>query len=153
MELFNWYKKYSVNNEELDNHHQKLFNITSKLLENCMDTSYSNCLEPIIEELVSYSNYHFLAEEQYMRNTGYKDIDKHISEHRSYTQRILHLQQVVNKNDFELTKELIADRLWGDRLWGQVLKYKKLTFQAPTLATFHRMGSQLEKVGFFIMST
>ena len=107
MELFKWYKKYSVNNEELDNHHKTLFNITNKLLDNCLGSDLSNCLDPIIEELVSYSNYHFSAEEQYMRNIGYKDINKHISEHRFYTQRILHLQQVVNKNDLELTKELI----------------------------------------------
>lgn len=108
MELFKWYKKYSVNNEEIDNHHKTLFNITNKLLANCLDTNQSNCLEPIIEELVAYSNYHFSAEEQYMRNMGYKDIDKHISEHRSYTQRILYLQQVANKNDFGLTKELVV---------------------------------------------
>jgi len=107
MELFKWYKSYSVNNEELDNHHKTLCNIINKLYENCLVNDMPNCLEPIVEELVSYSNYHFAAEEQYMRKIEYKDIDKQITEHKSFKQRTLQLQQIVNKNDIELTKELI----------------------------------------------
>jgi len=108
MELFKWYKSYSVNNEELDNHHKRLCNILNLLYENCLINDQPNCLDYILEELVSYSNYHFTAEEQYMRNIGYKDIDKQIIEHKAFTQKTLELQKVVNKNDFELTKELIV---------------------------------------------
>ena len=108
MELFKWYKTHSVNNEELDNHHKALFNILNKLYENCMGNDLPNSLDPIVEELVSYSYYHFTAEEQYMRNIGYKDIDKQISDHRSFTQRIIQLHNVINKNDLEHTKELIV---------------------------------------------
>ena len=108
MELFKWYKTYSVNNEDLDNHHKTLFNILNRLYENCVSRDIPHCLDPIVVELVSYSNYHFTAEELHMRKKGYKDIDKHIVEHRSFTQRALHLQQLVDKNDFELTKELIV---------------------------------------------
>ena len=108
MELFTWYKKYSVNNEELDNHHKALFDILNRLYANCLGKDNPNCLDPIVEELVSYSKYHFSAEEQYMKDIGYRDIDKQIVEHRAFTDRALQLQQVVDKNDFELTKELIV---------------------------------------------
>jgi hemerythrin len=108
MKLFTWYKKYSVNNEELDNHHKALFDILNRLYENCMVNKNAHCLEPIIEELVSYSKYHFSAEEQHMRISGYQDIEKHIAEHRAFTQRTLQLQQVADKDEFELTKELIV---------------------------------------------
>ena len=108
MELFKWHTTYSVDNEELDNHHKRLFNILNKLYENCMGTELTHTLDPIVEELVSYSNDHFAAEEQHMRDIGYKDIDKQISEHRSFTQRALQLKRVVDKDDLELTKELIV---------------------------------------------
>jgi hemerythrin len=108
MELFKWYKSYSVNNEELDIHHKTLCNIINKLYGNCFVNDQPNCLEPIVEELVSYSNYHFSAEEQHMRNIGYKDIEKQISEHNIFKHKTLQLQHVVNKNDIELTKELIV---------------------------------------------
>jgi len=108
MALFEWFKKYSINNDELDNHHKTLFNIMNMLYENCLDADSPDCIDPIVEEMVSYSNYHFSAEEQYMRSIGYKDIDNHIAEHRSFTQRATQLQKDIDKNDLELTKELIV---------------------------------------------
>jgi hemerythrin len=108
VELFKWYDAHSINNEELDNHHKTLFNLLNKLYENCMSTDISKSLAPAVEELVSYSNYHFSAEEQYMKSIGYKDIEKQISEHRSFTQRVSRLQKVIDRNDLELTKELIV---------------------------------------------
>ena len=123
MALFTWYKTYSVNNEELDNHHKTLFDILNRLYDNCMVKDIAHCLDPIVEELVSYSKYHFTAEEQYMRSIGYKDIDKHSAEHGIFTQKVLRLQQVVNKDDFELTKELIV--FLGNWLLHHVLEEDK----------------------------
>jgi len=108
MELFKWYKQYSVNNDTLDEHHQTLFRIMNKLYANSIDNESTYSLEPIIKELESYTNYHFSAEEQHMRETGYKDLDSHIAEHKAFTQRALQLRQTVNKDDFEVAKELIV---------------------------------------------
>jgi hemerythrin-like metal-binding protein len=108
MELFKWHDTYSVNNEELDNHHKTLCSILNKLYENCMGTDVPNSLDSILDELVSYSNYHFTAEEQHMRDIGYKDIEKQIIEHKEFTQKALQLKKVIDKNDIEHTKELIV---------------------------------------------
>jgi hemerythrin len=105
--LFTWYKHYSVNNEELDNHHKTLFDIFNKLYETCLDANKSNCIDPIIKKLVSYSSYHFSAEEQHMRDIGYQEIDKHTEEHRTFTDRTFQLQQVAGKDGPEAIKELI----------------------------------------------
>ncbi len=123
MELFKWYKAYSVNNEELDTHHRTLFGILNRLYENCLGTDIPHCLDPIVDELVSYSKYHFSAEEQFMRTIGYKEIDNQISEHRSFTQRALHLQQVVIKSDIEHTKELII--FLGDWILHHIMEEDK----------------------------
>jgi len=65
-------------------------------------------LSSIYEELVSYINYHFSAEEQYMRNRGYSDTDRHIIAHNMFKERILLLQQDININNIVVTKELIV---------------------------------------------
>jgi len=117
MEIFKWYKKYSVNNEELDNHHKALFDILNRLFENCLSNNAVNCLESVADELISYADYHFTAEEKYMRDIGYEDIDKQISEHEYFTQKALELKQVINKNDYELTKEFTVSLL------GWILKH------------------------------
>jgi hemerythrin-like metal-binding protein len=108
MELFKWHESYSVNNEELDNHHKTLCSILNKLYENCMGADIPNSLDSIVDELVSYSNYHFTAEEQHMRDIGYKDIEKQINEHKEFTQKAFQLKKVIDKNDIEHTKELIV---------------------------------------------
>lgn len=108
MPLFKWYKSYSVNNSELDEHHRKLFDIFNRLYDNCLGQDVTNCIDPIIEELVSYTRYHFSAEEQYMRSIGYGEIDGHILEHRKFTERTLELREVAYRDEPEATKELIA---------------------------------------------
>jgi hemerythrin len=107
MALFRWYKKYSVNNNELDEHHKKLFRIFNRLYDNCLGHESPECINSIIEALISYSNYHFSAEEEHMRNIGYKEIDKHILEHNDFRQKTLQLQQVADTDVPETTKELI----------------------------------------------
>jgi hemerythrin len=101
MELFTWYSKYSVNDEELDEHHKALFDIFNRLYDNCFDRNTANCLGPIIEELKSYSNYHFLAEEKHMKETGFQEIDIHINKHRDFTIKTLQLQQLAGNNEPE----------------------------------------------------
>jgi hemerythrin len=108
MALFKWYKKYSVNNNELDEHHKTLFDIFNRLYDNCLLHDKTHCIDPIIEELESYSIYHFSAEEQHMRNRGYKEIGNHILEHRGFTQRTLQLRQVADNDEPEARRELIA---------------------------------------------
>jgi hemerythrin len=107
MELFSWCKYYSVNNDELDRHHKSLFDILNRLYASSLGDDYAKCLDPIIVELVLYSDYHIIEEEQYMRDVGYKEIDKHVLEHREFTQKILQLQQVADKDDLVTAKELI----------------------------------------------
>jgi hemerythrin len=108
MPMFTWYNKYSVNNEELDRHHKKLYNIFNRLYDNCSHTENNNCVKPILEELLSYADYHFKAEEKYMDDTGYKDIVNHTQMHCYFIERVIEMQQVENMNDYNLIKDLIV---------------------------------------------
>ena len=108
MSQFTWDNKYSVGSEELDNHHKKLFALFNKLDESCLDKDSRITLGPIVDELVSYFTYHLVAEEQYMRNIGYKDIDKHILEHKIFIDSISKQQQKLDINDTVVTNEFIV---------------------------------------------
>jgi hemerythrin-like metal-binding protein len=123
MALFRWYKKYSVNNTELDEHHKALFGIFNRLYDNCMGRNKTQCIDPIIGELVSYTNYHFSAEERYMSNVGYKDVYTHIIEHRNFAQRISQLQLVGVKDETQATRELII--YLGDWILHHIIEEDK----------------------------
>lgn len=108
MPLFNWKNEYSVNVEELDIHHQQLFNIVNAIYDNCMKVGSVVCIGPMVDELLAFSDYHFEAEEQYMKEKGFRGIDNHISKHRAFADRIAALQLTENGNELDISKELIV---------------------------------------------
>jgi hemerythrin len=123
MSLFTWKDDYSVHVEELDNHHKALFDIVNRLYENCLDVDNVNCLDPILDELISYSKYHFSVEEQYMTYTGFGEVQRHTVMHRAFARKMLGLRQQTDKNDLEQTKELIV--FLGNWLLHHVLEEDK----------------------------
>lgn len=108
MALFRWDNKYSVHNDELDNHHKVLFDILNRLYARCFEVKEDITLDSIIEELTSYTNYHFSTEEQYMRGKEYSDTDRHIIAHNVFKDRILQLKKDIDLENITVTKELIV---------------------------------------------
>jgi hemerythrin-like metal-binding protein len=117
--LVQWSDEYSINNAELDKHHEILFGILNKLYDNCAEADNTISLKPVINELISYTNYHFLSEEQHMISIGYNEVDNHISQHSIFIERIVQLQHEESINDYERSKELIV--YLGNWLFNHVL--------------------------------
>jgi hemerythrin len=118
-----WYKSYSINNEELDNHHKTLFDIFNRIYAICMGEDEVNSFAAAIDELVSYSDYHFKAEEKYMREIGYKDIGEQITEHLYFRQRLSELKQMSNGPDFKTCHDIII--FLGNWLMHHVMEVDK----------------------------
>lgn len=107
MPLLRWKDEYSVHVEELDNHHKKLIAIINDLYHDCLQVDNHTCVGLKLDELVAYAAYHFEAEEAYMRQLQYFEVDDHIEKHRGFTYKITELQQLPMANHMELTQELI----------------------------------------------
>jgi hemerythrin len=120
MSLFSWKPEYSVNYELLDKHHQHLFAILNSVYENVMNSPELDCVLPKINELSEYTKYHFLTEEQYMREKGFSGLDDHIAKHREFTNNIETLRMKFHHNDLEVAKNLIV--LLGEWLLQHVLR-------------------------------
>ena len=128
MPLLRWIQEYSVNEAELDSHHQKMFDILNRAYENVMNSLEVECALPIIEELSTLAKCHISAEEQHMREKGYQEIDTHIATHREFTHKIETLRANYHGNNLEATKELII--MLGNWLLHHVInedwKYSEL---------------------------
>lgn len=120
MPLLRWNPAYSINDVELDSHHQRLFFLLNTAYENVMNSPEVDCIQPIIEELSEYTRYHFSSEEQHMKEKGCCEIDEHIAKHREFAHTIEKLRLSYHDNDLEVAKELII--LLGEWLLGHVLK-------------------------------
>jgi hemerythrin-like metal-binding protein len=129
MPLLSWKPEYSVNEAELDSHHQKLFYLLNTAYENVMNSPEVDCVLPIIDELSKYIRYHLSAEEQYMRINEFHEIDAHIAKHREFTHTIEKLKTNYHGNNLEATQELII--VLGNWLLSHVItedrKYSKLS--------------------------
>lgn len=120
MSLFVWKPEYSVHEEKLDSHHQQLFSVLNSVYENVMNNSELDGVLPKIDELSEYTKYHFLAEEQYMKEINFPGAEEHIAKHREFTHKIEALRGSYHNNDLEVAKELIV--VIGEWLLQHVLK-------------------------------
>jgi len=120
MSLFAWKPEYSVHVADLDSDHQKLFSILNSVYENVMSSLEVDCVLPKIDQLSTYTNFHFSKEEQYMREKGYSGVEDHIAKHREFTRSITALRNGYHNNDLEVSRELII--VLGEWLLRHVLK-------------------------------
>jgi len=99
-----WNERYSLDNDEIDKQHKNLFSILNMLVGS---VGNADLVGAVIDELVSYSHFHFSVEEQYMMEVGYNDIDRHIDEHEYFIQRANDLKQNNVTIDDEQCQKLV----------------------------------------------
>lgn len=92
----------------------------NRVYENVMNSLEVDSVLPMIDELAEYTTYHFVAEEQYMRNRSFPEIDDHIAKHREFTRSIGTLKAHYHGNDLEVSQELII--ILGEWLLRHVLR-------------------------------
>ena len=126
MPLFNWYNKYSVGNDDIDNQHKELFDIFNRLFDDCMSSVRSDIPTMVIDELLSYADYHFKTEERIMKEINYKSIDKHIDDHNNFRDTILSYKQKKLITEHDICHDLILylNRYIKDHI---MIEDKKLT--------------------------
>lgn len=107
MPLLTWSEAYSVNNQELDSHHKKLISILNALYTDCLSVGSDGCVDEKIDELLTFADYHFKAEELYMRQLQYFEVDDHIEMHNIFKFKLGEMKRIPHQNQLELTKELI----------------------------------------------
>ena len=108
MPLLTWKDGYSVNNEELDNHHKTLMTTLNSLYAECLEVDSDGCVGPKLDAFLAFADYHFTAEEEYMRSIQYFEIDAHIEQHRGFAYKLAEMKRVQCSNEIELTRELIT---------------------------------------------
>ncbi len=108
MPLIRWNDKYSVNNDELDAHHKHLFNLLNRLYDDCISRSKENYAEVALDEFIAYADYHCKAEEQYLTDIGYSEIDNHTLLHSKLVKSLKQLKQKSGIENNKFQTELIA---------------------------------------------
>lgn len=109
--MFKWHDKFSVNIEEIDKQHQKLFELGSRIFEMVSvkgDFDYYDEIIEILTELKEYTIYHFGYEEKLMEEKGYEGLEEHKKEHDAFVSKV---EEVLKKDIDEEQREIKMDMI------------------------------------------
>ncbi len=83
-----WTKEYSVNVQEIDEQHKEFIDLINRLSKGIKEMASKNDLGNILNKLDHYAKTHFATEEKYFKKFDYPDKDKHIVQHRRFSDKI-----------------------------------------------------------------
>lgn len=91
-----WSKEYSIGIEYIDQDHKKLLHLLNQF---SIAYDYAQCEEferEALEELVSYTKYHFKREEKLMEDYGYPGFPEHQEEHQAMIDKVEEYVAIYN---------------------------------------------------------
>lgn len=130
MAFVDWKPEYSVGHMEIDQQHKKLVGIINQLHDAMKAGGRPEELMRIMDELVSYTRYHFAHEEKLMEKAGYTDLAAHRRVHRAMVEQVEKLRQEAGSSraGFSIKlmgflKNWLTDHILGtDRKYAPALK-------------------------------
>ncbi len=108
MEFVKWDRKLALGIDEIDQQHRVFIEILQKLYEVCLTPDSKSIFSAALQELLEYSDYHFMAEETFMRKHDYPELSSHQLEHRKFTQKIETLQESKSFGGKTFSMEVIT---------------------------------------------
>ncbi len=99
MPLFEWDDKFSVGNNTMDSHHKKIFDILNIIHDAAREGRGEQIIENQLNELASYTKYHFDEEDKLMVQTGYPQLEAQRQAHKAFLAKIdEYRDEVANGN-------------------------------------------------------
>lgn len=124
MSFVDWSSQYSVNDAEMDAHHQALFTIVNDLHQAIFSRKDKDELGKIITRLMEHTQTHFAAEERLMQARHYPHFALHKAEHDRMLKQVGELERNFRASPSNGIADMLAI-LVKDWLVGHVLKYDK----------------------------
>jgi hemerythrin len=131
MALLEWTEKMSVGIDTIDADHKKLLDLVNELHAVVRKKESPANIGRVLRDLISYTDYHFQAEEQLLRLLRFPDLDHHKSVHDSLRKRVTELEEryrdCPEKAGVKMF-DFLSDWLMRHIL-GEDMKYKPLLLE------------------------
>lgn len=106
MPFFTWTSNMSVGVKASDDDHKRLIDLLNKLYDGMKSGHGRDVVGKVLDELVSYTKYHFAREEDFFDRTGYP-ADDHKKEHRELVEQAVSLQSRFKSGETVLSIETL----------------------------------------------
>ena len=107
-----WSETYSVDLPELDEDHKVLLRLLNRCINATKQNTNNNALDTILDELLSYTQYHFEREEKIMEVCEYPQLDKHKSIHHFFINVLTQYKSEYQRGELAAEKLLAFLRDW-----------------------------------------
>ncbi len=118
IERLEWQVKWSCGNEDIDNDHRRLIELSNQMIEMAMADSTPEDVEIKMMALLSHIAYHFEREESILVGLGYNQLAEHRHKHEVLLNeaeklKILYSDKAVDINEFTafLLKKVVMEHL------------------------------------------
>jgi len=114
MSCVSWGTHLSVGVKASDDDHKRLIELINQLSEGMNRGHGKEIVGKALDELISYTRYHFAREEEFFERTGYPEAVDHKREHRELVEQAFELQSRYNSGETGLaieTLEILKDWL------------------------------------------
>jgi hemerythrin-like metal-binding protein len=95
-----WNKTYSVSVKVMDDHHRELFKMIDEYYDAIKQKKSNEALLELLRKVKKYTQYHFNAEEQILRNHGYPRLNQQEKEHKAFTDKISEFEEALGAGQF-----------------------------------------------------
>ena len=92
-----WTEDLSVGHPLLDEHHRRLFELSSRAIELSDGLGDKAAVRRLLDELIAYTAYHFAEEERLMAEAGFPFLDLHRDSHRGIVLRLEDLSSAADQ--------------------------------------------------------
>ena len=107
MSFLEWNDDHKVGVKQVDEQHQKLFDMLNALHEAAVNGAEQSALAGILDEMIDYTVYHFQTEEQLFQQYAYPDYAAHKTIHDALTSQAVDLQQQFRDGSATISFDLL----------------------------------------------
>ena len=102
-----WRDDYSVGNDEMDMHHNRMFGIINDLYERMRDSTSESNATDLLKKAREYAQMHFVAEEALIGLTQYPGLEEQRQAHRGYVRALTKLANENALSENALSEDLL----------------------------------------------
>jgi len=102
MSVLGWTEDLSVGVELLDGHHKRLFELLGDLYAAVQAGGSETAVGQVLDELVSYTEYHFQEEEKMLEAAGFANLENHRKVHKVLTGQVIRM-----RDDYKMDPRMV----------------------------------------------
>ena len=107
MAFISWSEKISLEVPEIDEQHKKLVELINLMYDSVVAGLERKSLAKVLDDLISYTVYHFNTEERYFIKFHYPEMEHHKQLHNSLTEKVVDLQKQFEAGSATISYEVM----------------------------------------------